>query len=171
MEISDNNKPDFMETVLFHSTTDMLKSNYLDLVKMLKETFPSLPKQVVALLEKQTCHHRAMQMMMVFVLAMDEDNGFTRYAYNNARSPPHLMFFRQMMGIMLRNFLRPQQAGDPRVPDPKGLMAIVYNEYTAYRDDCGRFAEHYKQEQQQQQQMKQKPNSCLPRDGSLLRGK
>ena len=143
MSVVEERKTDFFEDVYFHYKTDELRTNYLLMIKTLKETCKTLPPEVIAVMHKQTESRLAMQLMMSFVLGMDDTNGLTQFAVENARPKDRMVFFKHMLSAILRPFLQPQRAGDARVPDPTHIMPILYSEYMARRDKEGGCQAYY----------------------------
>lgn len=135
---NDESKRDFLTDLFFHYTDKELQGNYLKFVEMVKHTLPTLPPQVIATMEKAVSCRKSMHLMMLAVLVMEEDagqeNGLVKHAMQNAVPLWRLMFFRRMARIMLDLYMRPQQAGDCRVPDPTDLVPTLWSAYTKYMD-------------------------------------
>jgi len=159
---------DFVEDVFFYYTTQELKENYEKMVKMLEMTMPTLPPEVFKVIRAQSTCRKAMQLMMIYVLVMDDTNGLARYALANTTSIARLQYFRQMVRKMMSAFLQPQQMGDTRIPEPTNLLGVLRAEYMSYRDHYGRFAAEYAKPATNPN-VAHKAND-LPQDGNLGRG-
>ena len=146
---------DFVEDILFNYTNEELKENFLRFVELQRQTFPTMPPEVIETMKKQTSSRQAMQMLMIFDIVMTPHSGITQYAMQRAKPQYRLSFFQQMAKYMLRPFVSPQQAGDSRVPDSTDLMPVIYSEYSAFRDDAGRFRAFCQQEEEKKKKQQQ----------------
>ena len=144
-------KRDFLTDLFFHYTDKELQENYLKFVELVKDTWPTLPPQVVDTMKKAATCRRSIHLMMLAVLVMEEDvgqeNGLVKHAIQNAVPLWRLMFFRRMARIMLDLYMRPQQAGDCRVPDPTDLVPTLWSAYTKFMDKGTEWRDFYAAEE------------------------
>lgn len=136
-------KRDFLADLFFHYTDKELQKNYLDFVKVVQAELKTLPPQVIATMEKAVTCRRSMQLMMVAVLVMDDTNALFQHVVRNAVPLWRLMYFRRMARIMLDLYMRPQQAGDCRVPDPTDLVPTLWSAYTKFMDKGTEWRDFY----------------------------
>jgi hypothetical protein len=136
-------KRDFLTDLFFHYSDAELRQNYLLFVDMAKKTFTTLPPQVVSTMEKFTTCRKSMQLMMLFVIVMDDTNGLAQHAEKNAVPRWRFMYFKRLAKIILDLYVRPQRAGDCRVPDPTNLMATLWSTYPKFTDNGTEWRDYY----------------------------
>jgi hypothetical protein len=138
----DKHPNDFLENVFFNYTTAELKLNYLAIIDQLEQTFTKVPEETFKVLKRQASCRSSMQLFLT-LMVVQGNNCVAACATQHANPIHRKEFFAQYMHWVLDPFLRPQHAGDSRVPDCTNLMDIGRQEYKAYRDEGGRFQAFY----------------------------
>lgn len=135
---------DFIYKLLYTFTVPQVREAFEAMLKNMKEYVPQITDRTTSLAHR-IGERDAMTLSMLFVLVMDDTNGFTLYAQKEARPPSRLDYFRMWFSDFSHNFMG-TMIRDARVPDPRAMVAAARGEYIRRRDNGKMFKEHHHEE-------------------------
>lgn len=150
----EEDKKDFLYQLLYKFNKQQVEAAFVSMVGNpvsnpkivgnLKEYVPQISEDAIKLAFSVHHDRDAMLTMMLLVLVMDDTNGFTQYARQNAYPRARFEFFRQWFAHLADSFLK-IKLSDAHVPSPDRLLSAARSEYCRRRDNQSEWRKFFRE--------------------------